>query len=175
VSINGIVQGTFTPTGRIIAFGQAGDDDIQVAGGVGQQAMLFGDAGNDRLKAGNGNSVLVGGSGDDVLIGGLGRNILIGGTGSDNLNGGPGDDILIGGSTTYDSNLAALAAILDEWSRTDRSFAIRQADLQNGGGLNGLFVLNDSTVIDDLAADILNGSSGNDWLILGVGDKKNGQ
>jgi hypothetical protein len=175
VSINGNVQGTFTPTGRIIAFGQAGDDDIQVAGGVRQEAMLFGGDGNDRLKAGDGASVLVGGSGNDQLIGGNGRNILIGGTGSDSLIGGADDDILIGGSTTDDANLGALAAILDEWSRTDRSFAIRQADLQNGGGLNGLYVLNDSTIIDDLAADILNGTSGNDWLILGVGDKKNGQ
>src|SRR5439155_1704939 len=34
VKINGATLGTFQPTGRIVVYAQAGDDDIQVAGGI---------------------------------------------------------------------------------------------------------------------------------------------
>src|SRR5439155_9301502 len=65
VIINGVSQGLFTPTGRLLAFGQAGDDDIRVAGSVGLAAWLYGGDGNDRLEGGAGNTVLLGGAGDD--------------------------------------------------------------------------------------------------------------
>src|SRR5262249_27917431 len=97
VTINGVSQGVYHPTGRIIAFGQAGNDNIQVAGSIGNPAWLYGDAGNDQLQGGAGFNVLLGGDGDDVLTGGSGRNLLIGGNGSDRLIGNGGDDILIGG------------------------------------------------------------------------------
>jgi PKD repeat protein len=84
VFINGVSQGVFHPTGLIIAYGQAGDDDIQVAGSIKLQAWLYGNAGNDRLKGGAGNSILLGGDGDDHLNGGSGRSILIG-AGEDRL------------------------------------------------------------------------------------------
>ena len=79
VSINGVSQGTFMPTSRLLAFGQDGNDDIQVAGSINLAAWLYGDAGNDRLKGGAGNNILLGGIGDDNLIGGQGRDLLIGG------------------------------------------------------------------------------------------------
>ena len=76
----GVIRGgSFKPTGRIVAYGQAGDDDIQVAGAIRQQVWLYGDAGNDRLNAGNGGSLLIGGAGNDQLIGGGGRDVMIGG------------------------------------------------------------------------------------------------
>src|SRR5207253_1484188 len=84
------------PIDRIIVYGQAGDDDIEVAGGVDQAAELYGGAGNDRLKGGSGITLLDGGEGDDELIGGPGRGLLIGGLGRDLLRGQAGDDILIG-------------------------------------------------------------------------------
>src|SRR5207244_1779258 len=54
VKLNGASLGTFHPTGRIIAYGLAGDDDIQVAGSIDLSAWLFGGDGNDRLKGGSG-------------------------------------------------------------------------------------------------------------------------
>src|SRR5262249_43210544 len=81
--VNGVSQGTFSPTGRILAYGQAGDDDIRVAGGITLPAWLYGGAGNDRLMGGAGPDVLLGGAGDDDLLGGLGRDLLIGGVGAD--------------------------------------------------------------------------------------------
>jgi len=94
--------GLYSPTGRLLVYGQAGDDNLQVAGSVAVGAWRFGDAGNDRLDAGNGSSVLGGGIADDLLIGGFGRDLLEGGLGADRLIGNGGDDLLIGGYLAFD-------------------------------------------------------------------------
>src|SRR5262249_45991333 len=99
VVINGVSQGTYSPTGHLLAYGQAGDDTIQVAGSITLPTLLFGGDGNDTLKGGNGNNILVGGAGTDSLTGGRGRDLLIGGAGADTLTGNGGDDILIAGPT----------------------------------------------------------------------------
>jgi Ca2+-binding RTX toxin-like protein len=181
VLINGVSQGTFIPTGRLIVFGQAGNDDIQVAGNIPNAAWLFGGDGNDRLKGGAGNNVLVGGNGNDILIGGSGRNLLIGGDGADQLIGNGGDDILIGGRTAFDANDAALAAVMAEWT-SSRSYADRVANLRGlGTGLriNGDYFLKtsgpDATVFDDGSADILTGGAGLDWFFAGIAGTINGQ
>jgi hypothetical protein len=162
VLINGVSQGVYHPTGHIIVYGQAGDDDIQVAGSISLSAWLYGDAGNDRLKSGAGGSILLGGDGDDQLNGGSGRNILIGGRGSDRLVGGSGDDILIGGSTAYDGNPQLLCTIWDSWNSAVDGYAVRVAKLRH--------LLFDSTVFDDGDVDKLTGASGQDWFFIGSGD-----
>src|SRR5207342_2024496 len=98
VKINGTVWGTFQPTGRIIVYGLAGDDDIQASGSTGIPVWLDGGDGNDRLNGGNGGNVLLGGAGNDYLLGGSGRDVMIGGTGADQLVGNGGDDLMIGGT-----------------------------------------------------------------------------
>ena len=55
--------------------------------------------------------VMDGGAGNDELWAGL-RTLLIGGTGADKINGANGDDILVASSTTLDSDLPALFAVL---------------------------------------------------------------
>jgi hypothetical protein len=166
VLVNDVAPGTFSPTGRLIAYGGAGDDDIQVAGGVTLPAWLYGGDGNDRLKGGGGNNVLLGGAGDDQLLGGGGRNLLIGGLGADTLNAGSGDDLLIGGTTDYDSNLIALNAVMAEWGRTDADYNTRVNHLNGtlGGGLNSAWLLTASTVHDDSAGDTMFGGGGTDWF-----------
>lgn len=166
VLINGVSQGTFNPTGRIVAFGQDGNDDMQVAGGIKLSAWIHGGLGNDRLKGGAGNDVLLGGDGDDLIVGGEGRDILIGGRGADRLVGNAADDILIAGTTDHDANDVALCALLNEWVRTDADFTTRVSNLRNGGGLNESFRLNDLTVHDDGVADVLTGSEGQDWFLF---------
>jgi hypothetical protein len=176
VSLNGVSLGTFHPTGRLIAYGGAGDDDIQVAGSITLPAWLFGGDGNDRLKGGNGNNVLEGGVGDDLLVGGGGRDLLIGGGGADRLIGNGGDDILIGGTTAYDQDFAALCAIMDEWT-SDHDYATRVANLTNTGSgllsrLNGdYFLVQGQTVFNDASKDQLTGSAGTDWFFAGTADK----
>src|SRR5207248_7060977 len=93
--------------------GNEGNDTI-VAGS--RNDLVFGEEGNDNLYGSGGNDVLLGGSGNDHLYGGAGRDVLLGGSGIDRLYGQEGDDILIGGTTDYDTNNAALNAIVAQWS-----------------------------------------------------------
>jgi PKD repeat protein len=165
VLINGVSQGIFHPTGRIIAYGLAGNDDIEVAGSISLTAFLEGDEGNDRLAGGAGLTVLLGNAGDDMLIGGSGRSILIGGTGSDRLVANSDDDILIGGTTKYDADHLAICEILETWNRTDLSYSERIVKLSSGE-----FALNATTVIDDGASDQLTGAAGSDWFFAGSKD-----
>jgi uncharacterized delta-60 repeat protein len=169
VKLNGNSLGTFQPTGHIIVFGQAGDDDIQIVESISLPAILRGDAGDDRIKGGGGNDILIGGEGDDLLVGGGGRDVLIGGIGSDRLVGNADDDILIAGSTDFDSNDAVLCSILAEWTSA-RSYAVRVQNVRDGTGsvdrLNGNVFLTDATVHDDGVMDLLTGSAGQDWFLF---------
>jgi hypothetical protein len=186
-------QADYTTSGlaRLVVYGGAGNDHIEVDNKLLLPAVLFAGAGNDHIQAGGGPTVIVGGSGDDHLEGSSGRDIMIAGSGTSHLEGKEGDDILIAGTTAFDGNLAALIAILDEWSRTDESYLQRVANLQdspingvspNSSGLNGSYVLNASTVHDSGAGDQLDGGPGMAWFFAnldgignnGVKDKLNG-
>ena len=142
VSLDGQSLGTFSSITRLLAFGQAGDDNIQVAGGDDVSAWLYGDAGNDRLKGGAGNDVILGGVGNDLIVGGQGRDLLIGGTGADRIVGNAEDDLLISGYTSFDydsygrlrsNHEQAISEIMREWT-SSRSYGIRIANLTNGSG-----------------------------------------
>jgi VCBS repeat-containing protein len=180
VTLNGVESVQPKPSGRIIVSGRAGDDDVQIAGSVRNQAWLYGGAGHDRLKGGAGHDILLGGNGDDLLVGGDGRDLMIGGLGADRLVGNAEDDILIAGSTAFDGNIAALSAVRAEWT-SSRSYSQRVANLSNQSiaGTDGsqfsqrsngdyyLMVTGiDASVLDDDAADILTGSAGQDWFLF---------
>ncbi len=140
----------------------AGCDVVHASSG---NDFIAGGPGNDILFAGRGNDILVGGDGDDILFGGSGRGLLIGGRGRDLLFAGRGDDVLIGGGTTFDSDRAALMAIMAEWS-THAPIDVRIGHLQNGGGLNGDYrLVKGVTVLDDRVRDLLFGGPGNDWFL----------
>ena len=170
-SVGTFAASTFT---SIAIFGQAGDDDLELAGSIDRHSCLDGGPGNDWLKGGAGADILLGGDGDDLLVGGSGRDLLIGGRGADRLVGNADDDILIAGFTAWDDAAESLCAILDEWSRTDLSSQERAAHLRLGGGLNGAVTLNAVpgsgavTVFDDNAADMLTGSAGIDWFFANL-------
>ncbi len=80
---------TFTGFNSITIYGQAGNDNLEVAGSVKKNAYIFGGGGNDRIKGGGGNNILVGGAGNGLMIAGPGRDISIGGGGHDHLVGEP--------------------------------------------------------------------------------------
>jgi hypothetical protein len=109
------------------------------------------------------NTVLVGGSGGTSLYGGSARNLLIAGTGAGGLEAGSAGDILIGGSTTYENNPTALAYIMAEWDSSD-SYSTRIKKITSGGGLNGSYLLNSSTVSDNGVSNPLYGGAGLDWF-----------
>src|SRR5262249_9785003 len=133
VWVNGSLVGTYSPTGRLVVHGLAGDDDIQADGNVIATLCLYGDDGNDRLKGGWGTNVLIGGAGDGLRVGGGSRDILIGGTGADRLVGNAQDDILLAGRTLFDTDEGALAAILGAWLVPDLSYQQRVAAISNTG------------------------------------------
>jgi hypothetical protein len=148
----------YAPTGHIFVYGQTGAITVREMANaqgvkVGVPALLFAGTGPSTLSAvgSSANNVLVGGPGADSLWGGAGRDILIGGGGPVILHAGTGEDVLIAGTTTYNANLAALAALLAEWGRPDRDQAHRVHDLfgDYSGGLNGQYLLNALTVTSD--------------------------
>jgi Ca2+-binding RTX toxin-like protein len=176
VTVNNVVKGTFMVTGRLVIYGQGGNDTISIDDHLTLPRLVYGGDGNDSISGGNGNGVQLGGNGDDTLSTGNGRDVLIGGTGADTLKGGNGDDILIAGPTTYDAvtaaNQAGLCAIEKEWNRGDASYTTRISHLTGAtsGGLNGSSKLTTTgagrTVLDDTSKDTLTGGLGQDWFLL---------
>jgi predicted outer membrane repeat protein len=167
--VDGFPNGRFNPSGRLVAYGVAGNNTIQVAGSITLPAWLYAGPGNDLMQGGGGNDVLVGGAGNDTLIAGSGRDLLIGGSGAAQLVGNSGDDILIAGTTAFDTNQAALAALMAEWTSA-RSYADRVANLSGTGSgprNNGSVFLIASgpgaTVFATTAVDQLLGGSGMNW------------
>lgn len=163
---------TGQPTGRLLAFGQAGDDDIQVAGSISLSAWFYGDGGNDRLKGGNGNDALFGGIGDDLILGQSGLDILVGGPGADRIIGNADDDILIAGYTVFDyrddgvlqrNHDEAFSQIMQRWTSgggyLDRIRALIAEDF-------AYHLRSGDTVLEDADADVLTGSAGDDWFFL---------
>ncbi len=160
VKVNNRIAGAFSPTGRIIINGFAGNDSIQLDSRISLPAEIDGGNGNDTVYGAAGNDILLGGAGDDSLLGGGGRDILIGGTGRDAINGGSGEDLLIGGTTSHQTG--ALRNVMAEWAST-RTFAQRQSNLSRVGA--GLLTLNPgSTVLDDAITDEIWGGGNPDWL-----------
>ena len=182
VLFDGLSAGTFAPTGNILVRAGAGADDVSVASGFSVKTKAFGGTGNDLLRSGNvgdslvgdaGNDTLLGNSGADVLVGGDGHDILVGGGGNDLLNGGKNDDLIIGGRgadsldgdsnddvivagyTSYDQDLVKLASILSAWrGRTD--YASGAKAIHKAG------LVEDVTVFDDDARDVMTGDAGKD-------------
>jgi hypothetical protein len=176
VSLNGQDLGTFAPTSRIIAFGQAGNDLIEVSRHIKLPAWLYGGAGDDVLIGGGGNNVLVGGDGNNMLVAGAGRDILIGGSGNSVLIGKGKGDILIAGTTAFDNSEAALFAIQQEWT-SNHDYETRVANLSGsnrskdfGKRLNGDYFLklsgSQATVFADKGGDIVMDRDGKDWEVI---------
>lgn len=162
VFVNGSNLGAFSPTGRIVVYGQSGNDTIGLQCDVRRSAWLYGGDGDDVLCAGGGGDVLLGGAGNDRLYSGSRRDLLIGGTGADWLFGGCGSDLLIAGTTIYDSTPQSLQAIRDVW-RSGQSYQARVLALRQG--LLGLAALH-----DDGSVDRLIGGSGKDWYFAAAND-----
>ena len=167
VWMGGRHKGTFSPTGKIIVHGRAGNDTITVDPRVKATTLLFGEAGDDTLIAGGGNAVLVGGDGADTLTSGAGRNLLIAGQGaSDKLDGTLGSNVLVRGSTNYDAHEVALAELLAEWSRNDADDETRLSHLRDtfARGLNDPYKLDPATVLNYAGLEPLLIGDNENWL-----------
>lgn len=165
-----IVNGTSYPIGSTlnsaVINGGAGADFIKVSSQVTLPVTLIGGAGNDSLRGGSGNDVLVGDEGNDALVAGSGQDLLIGGVGADYLVGQDANDLLLSGTTTLSNNLAALSAVMAEWT-SSHNILIKILNVTGllplPTRLNGNhFLTPGSTVLNDTSVDTLIGGAGID-------------
>jgi Ca2+-binding RTX toxin-like protein len=160
-SLNGVIVAQFSPTGRLIAYGEEGNDTISTSAPIPLEA--HGGAGNDTITGGSGNDVLLGDSGNDIFNGGAGHDVLVGGSGADRLTGSSGHDILIAGEVV-DAVFSDYDLFRDEWlaavaaAGTNLSIAQQIAD----------DVVDETLVESDV--DQLTGSAGADLFIISLGD-----
>jgi len=170
VTINGVPQPAVPRKGitRILAYGQEGNDRIEILAPVKLPTHLDGGNGNDTLIGGKNLDVLVGGDGNDSLAGNKGNDVLLGGAGADALDGGAGADLLVAGPTTYDADGASVALLQVAWKKG--SSPKRLALLR--GGAPGVPALNATTVLAEADADNLLGGTGIDWFFAGAEDAR---
>jgi Ca2+-binding RTX toxin-like protein len=160
VSIGGGVVSNTIPladVSEIRVWGREGNDRLQLID-LAINALIHGGAGNDEITGGAGHDLIFGGGGNDTLTGAAGNDFLIGGDGADRIVGSAGHDILVAADVGRGFTSGKLRAISADWvgNRTLDPDAVDE-------------VLDETLIDDDL--DMLTGSSGSDWFIIGGGDK----
>lgn len=180
VKIGSKVIGNYKPT-KIFVYAGAGNDTVtMVSAKIGGKTVtpniplrIFGGAGNDILNvsANRAQAVVLGNAGNDKITGSAARDILVGNTGVDTLSGGGGDDILIGGILTYDTNFPVLDKLMAAWGNLSatNTYAKRFSDLTKGIATATHPKLNLSTVQDDILADTITGGPGRDLYFATLG------
>ena len=154
VEIEHDMSSTFSPTGRILVFGQSGDDTIEIDDHISLTAEIYGGEGNDELRGGSGNDVIVDTSGNNRIHAGLGNDSVTTGNGNDQIWGEAGDDIIDAGDGNNTIDAGAGNDVVTTGSGQDAIDAGAGDDLVRAGAGN----------------DNLQGGSGNDILLGGDGN-----
>ncbi len=160
-----------------------GNDNLTLRRNVSQPVLAtFGTGTNSCSDNGTGNFIAVGGNGADRIQGGRGFNLLIGGDGGDTLlAGGSKGTLMVGGRTDFDSdptatslpNVAALDAIMAEWSSGDSyNDRVNKINGTEVGGANGSYFLNGATVHADKCQNALEANSGPEGTNYFIADGK---
>ena len=146
--------------GNDTLYGLEGDD--RLAGGAGND-ILYGGGSQYRWWAPDGNDTLLGGAGDDTLYGGSGDDILSGGTGTDRIEAGAGDDIIhIGEDGSWRFGFALNVGSPDHGSWPDYRQHRRWLNLRG-------YHRNTDVIDGGLGQDLIQGTEGNDALVLDDG------
>jgi len=170
VTINAVLVGSFAPTGRIVVFGQAGNDNVTIASTITRNAWLYGDEGNDTLTGGGGNDVIIGGAGTDSQVGGAGNDTYRFDTdaalGIDTVNDSAGVDTLDFSATSGQAIALNLGAITAQVVNPNLTLTLTSASaIENvtGGSLG-------DTLTGNASANVLIGGPGNDTLTGAAGN-----
>ncbi len=120
-----------------------------------REVRVWGRDGNDSIDMSKlaVPTVILGGRGNDTLRGGLAADLIFGGLGEDQLFDGAGNDLLSGNdlSATITSDFAN--QVMHQWKQNRNT--------------NNTFK---AAMVDDLAVDTLNDSTGDDWYLLSAND-----
>ncbi|MFN7805549.1 MAG: M10 family metallopeptidase C-terminal domain-containing protein, partial [Planctomycetaceae bacterium] len=171
VTINAVSAGSFAPTGRIVIFGQAGNDNVTVASTITRTAWLYGDEGHDTLTGGGGNDVITGGAGTDAHVGGAGNDTYLfdadTALGIDTVSDSAGIDTLDFSGTTGQAIALNLALTTAQVVNANLTLTLTSASaIENvtGGSLNDTLTGNTlaNTFIGGPGNDTLTGAAGND-------------
>lgn len=117
--------------------------------------IAYGEGGEDTVTGSAAGDTLFGGAGADSLVGGDGSDLFIGGFGSDTMDGGAGAD-----RTSYSDYTSAVLVNLTQGLATDDFGSIdmiSSIETVTGSGF-------DDTLLGDIAANLLSGLSGNDFI-----------
>jgi hypothetical protein len=117
---------------RVVLLGGPQQNRLLVTPPVTVPSAIFGGPGPNILRAGRATSLIVGGPSNDFITGSQRRDFLIGGGGFDRIAARGGGDLVVGGTTSYDTNLNALDAILAEWTST-HPYAARVSNITGTG------------------------------------------
>ena len=146
--------------------------DVEIEGGVGNDALLSFGSGRSTLRGGDGDDLLYGGDGDDTMFGGSGNDELSAGNGNNTLHGDAGNDIIRGGNDvdtahggdgddtidTYDGN-----DVVTGGNGNDRITTGKGDDLIDGGD-------GDDEIYAGAGADTVIGGPGRDFVDAGEDD-----
>ncbi|MGK0189265.1 MAG: alpha-tubulin suppressor-like RCC1 family protein, partial [Verrucomicrobiales bacterium] len=161
VSFGGTVVSVNDITGRIIVFGQAGDDDLRLIDDITLSAEIHGGPGNDTLKGGAGDDLLFGEEGDDVDIASLGHDDFEGGAGEE-------DGVAIFGTPGND-NIRVTWYLIDD--DLDPDVVVHPPFPKHGDGLR-VFINDDQvfdmtyTPQDDFETIFVYGGGGDDRIVM---------
>ncbi|NBU77357.1 MAG: hypothetical protein EBS30_19420, partial [Planctomycetes bacterium] len=144
VTMGSVTQTVTGITGRVVVFGFAGNDSINLA-----LARIA-----TRVDAGDGSDIVQGGTAADIIFGGNGADLLIGGLGADTISGDAGNDILVDGTVALTQAGDTLTRVLTTWS----SVAVPTTTIYNN------ITARLRMTADTAARDTLKGLAGSDWF-----------
>ncbi len=144
---------------RVLIHALGDNDKVEIGTKLDVDSEIYGGAGDDTLRGGDGHDVIFGNSGNDQLWGGNGNDFLVGGSGIDKIKGEKGDDILVAGgfSTLFDISFKKLRGISAAWAAK-----VVDPDLSDNNS--------DDDILDEDSCDDLDGGQGADWFIVMAND-----
>lgn len=130
---------------------------------------------SDRIYGNSDDNIIYGGSGDDILNGGDGNDIIDGGDGDDEISGGDGNDVIYAssGNDVYDGGAGTDTVITDYINSPPTlggNISLRNIENQFFIGQTNITI--DRSLDPESGDNHVKSQTGNDCVLLGVGDDK---
>lgn len=140
-----VTGNTYTSTGGGITTLSLGDSTADI--------IVTSASGDDTITTGTGSDIVATGAGDDTIVAGAGDDVIRAGEGADSVQGGDGDDtIVLVGTTTA-----------GQYSSSSITNSAGGADMSSVVSTD---TLNNNTVSEVGAGEVIDGGAGNDSLVI---------